>query len=66
MLFIFFFFLGTELFDPTGLPHFKRVLDSLAMAFFNCPSRTSICVKVFTASTCDFVTFFIFVKTLGN
>ena len=54
-----FFFLRTESFEPIGLPHFKHVLNSLSMTFSNCLSRTSICVGVFTAGTCDFVTFFI-------
>ena len=63
---IHFLFLGTESFEPIGLLRFKCVLDSLAMTFFNCPLGTSICVRVFTVGMCDFVTFFIFVKTLGN
>ena len=62
----FFFLISTESFEPIGLPRFRCVLNSLAMTFSNCSSRTSICVGTFIVDICDFVTFFIFVKTLGN
>ena len=60
---IYVLFRGVISFEPIGdLPCYKRILD----LFVNCPSRTSIRAGVFAAGICDFVTFFVSIKTSSN
>ncbi|RVW98763.1 Cation/H(+) antiporter 20 [Vitis vinifera] len=55
-------FRGVTSFEPTGLPRFRRILDS----FVNCPTGTSIRAGVFAAGICDFVTFFVSMNASGR
>ena len=55
-------FQGVTFFEPTGLPHFRCILDS----FYNYPTWTSICIRVFAVRICDFITFFISMNASGN
>jgi hypothetical protein len=50
----------------TDLPRFRRVLDSFTAISINCPSRTSICVRVLAAGICDFTYFLLSVNTSDN
>jgi hypothetical protein len=59
--FFFFFFLAL-----TDLLRFKRVLDSFTTISINCPSRTSICVRVLAVRICNFTYFLLSVNTSDN
>ena len=61
-----FLFLGKEYLDLIGLPHFRRGLDVLAIAFHESPIGISICVGALIARICDFSTLFGSVKESGN
>ena len=61
-----FLFLGKESLDPIGLPHFRRGLDVLAIAFPESPIRISICAGALTVRICDFNTLFKSVKASDN
>ena len=61
-----FLFLKKESLDSIGLPHFRRGLDVLAIAFPESPIGISICAGALTAGICDFSTLFGSVKASGN
>jgi ABC-type nitrate/sulfonate/bicarbonate transport system permease component len=50
----------------TDLPRFRRVLDSFIAISINCPSRTSIGVRLLAAGICDFTYFLLLVNTFNN
>jgi hypothetical protein len=50
----------------TDLPCCRRALDSFTTISINCPSRTSICVRVLVAGICDFTYFLLSVNTSNN